>query len=169
MHMNRTLSSAAIIIAASAASAQNQALQSTDTNVAQVNILGGGAVASGGGDRDDVLRTNPDVSVSAPFPSSRSCRGGDTSVGLGSFLFGGGAVSTTSLDEGCEARADSAHLAALAEHRVDTFGDYAGGLYISDLAVTRMFMEREQWEELHGAMLAEWSEFDSFSDPGAVY
>ena len=93
-------------------------------------------------------RSHPDVVAPSVGTSNMVCRYG-VSAGLGNLLFGGVGGATHALDEGCEARADSAHLAALADLSA-SLGHNPDRLLST--AIQRMFMTRQQWEE-------SWSEF----------
>lgn len=88
-------------------------------------------------------RSHPDVVTPSVGTSNMVCRYG-SSVGIGNLLFGGFGGATHQLDQGCEARADSAHFAALAD-LLDSMGREPD--YMLDIAIRRMFMTREQWEQ----------------------
>lgn len=110
------------------------------------NVSTSAVILNSGGTPDtQTIRTHPDVSVAPVMTAPQSCFVGQASVGLGSLLFGGGGASWSDLDEGCEQRADSAHLANLAATRVKLFGDLRRAGQLLDLAEARMTMTRDEW------------------------
>lgn len=119
-------------------------------------------IIEGAGSPSDTqtLKTNPDVGIPPLMTAPMSCVVGDKSAGVGSFLFGGAGASWTKLDEGCERRADSAHLANLAVTRADLFSDYERAEKLLTLAEVRMTMDSEQWQKTWPAWSDEpWEEF----------
>jgi hypothetical protein len=131
----------AAMLAATGAAAQTANVGNENASTSAVIIEGGGP-----GHRETTLRTNPDANAAPVMTTNISCYVGQGSVAVGSYLFGGVSGSRTTLDEGCEARADSRHLADLAVTRARVFGDVQRGLVLMAAAERRMGMTREAFE-----------------------
>jgi hypothetical protein len=122
--------------------AQSATVGNENASTSAVIIEGSRAPSS-----TQTLRTNPDANAPPVMTAPQSCYVGQGSVAVGSYLFGGVSGSKTTLDEGCEQRADSAHLANLAVTRANLLGDYERAVTLLDLAEARMTMDREQWKK----------------------
>ena len=129
---------AALIAAAPLPAAAQQSVTSRHDNTST------SAVIIEGSSQPDRLRTHPDVAVPGSIPSPQTCRYG-AGGGLGSLLFGSVGGSTGVLDEGCEARADSAHLANLAVTYATITGDRDAARTLLDSAVRRVGQTRDEW------------------------
>lgn len=103
--MKSTMIAAALALATTGAAAQTQTTTMANDSVSAVVIEGSQA--------SDTLKTHPDVMAPSLGVGADVCRYG-VSAGLGSLIFGGISGGSYALDEGCEARADSAHFANLA-------------------------------------------------------
>lgn len=152
-----------LILSAGAAHAQQTVTSATDIHSTSAILIEG---ADAPGDTQTV-KTNPDVSVPPNMTVSGSCRTGDYSVGLGSFLFGGAGVSRNSLDEGCEARADARMFAELAASYKAATGNALAVEFLMDVAVTRMFSNRDDFKAEWGWLTETWTEVSI--RPGAIY
>jgi len=147
--MARMAAIALALVAPCAALAQSQSVGNTNDSTSAVIIEGAAAPSD-----TQTVRTNPDASAPPVMTAPRSCYVGQGSVSIGSYLFGGVSGSKTMLDEGCEARADSDHLAALAVTRHNLgYRDRAAQLLTA--AELRMGMTRDAFVALWGEPQAE--------------
>lgn len=121
---------------------QSATVGNENRSTSAVIIEGAGAPSD-----TQTLKTNPDVGIPPLMTAPQSCVVGDKSVGLGSFLFGGAGGSWTKLDEDCERRATSAHLANLSVTRVQILDDRKRAEQLLALAEVRMTMSSEQWQK----------------------
>lgn len=119
----------------------------TTTTVGNTNDSTSAVIIEGSSTPDETtVRTNPDVSSAPVMTTGKSCYVGQGSLTVGSYLFGGVSGSKTMLDEGCEAREDSAHLANLAVTRYN-LGYKQRAEQLMTAAELRMGMKREDFEK----------------------
>lgn len=153
--MNARVLAVLVIALPSVTFSQSATVGNANASTSAVIIEGAGAPS----DRQ-TLRTNPDAVAPPVMTAPQSCYVGQGSVSLGSYLFGGISGSKTMLDEGCEQRADSAHLANLAVTGAKIYGNGKRAAQLFELAVARMTMDREQWKKTWPAASTEaWPEF----------
>lgn len=116
-----------------AAAQTAQSMETANASTSAVVIEGSAA--------SDTLRTHPDVMAPSLGVGQGVCRYG-VSGGVGSLLFGGVSGGSYALDEGCEARADSAHFANLAvtAHNLGMRADFAASLM--QRAAARLYQSR---------------------------
>lgn len=147
----------ALVLMTSSAMAQSQSVGNENASTSAV-IIEGSDVDSPSDTQ--TLRTNPDISAPPVMTAVDSCFVGQGSVGIGSYLFGGLSGSKTKLDEGCEARADSAHFANLAATQ-EAFGNTDKAETLLRVSVLRMGLSREEYLEKAAAANADtraWSD-----------